>query len=277
MTQLPPEGADGAPDQNQEPPLPGGPAAPPPYPAAPPPPALRPPRAPRPPRPPPPGYLPPPPPPGYLPPTPPPGYLPPTPPPGAPAPPGGAWPGPPGGSPYGGGLPPGDPGYGLPPYAAYGGNGFDHPSGQNLASYGPRLGGWLIDFVMLAVVGLVVNIPLHQVHRVHTLSNGTYTTSAHVGLGGVLIDAAIVIIYGGVLCGSPRGQTVGMMATRVRAVSAGSGAPIGYPRAFGRAAFEYLLAILFFFPWVLDMLFPLWDAQKQTLHDKVSSTVVIKT
>jgi uncharacterized RDD family membrane protein YckC len=29
-------------------------------------------------------------------------------------------------------------------------------------------------------------------------------------------------------------------------------------------------------PWVLDVLFPLWDPKKQTLHDKVSGTIVIR-
>jgi uncharacterized RDD family membrane protein YckC len=28
--------------------------------------------------------------------------------------------------------------------------------------------------------------------------------------------------------------------------------------------------------WLLDMLFPLWDAKKQTLHDKIVKTVVIR-
>jgi uncharacterized RDD family membrane protein YckC len=67
-----------------------------------------------------------------------------------------------------------------------------------------------------------------------------------------------------------------MMATHTRAVSASdSSASIGYPRAFGRAAFEYLMAFVFFIPWVVDMLFPLWDSKNQTLHDKVANTVVI--
>jgi len=33
---------------------------------------------------------------------------------------------------------------------------------------------------------------------------------------------------------------------------------------------------LFFIPWVIDMLFPIWDSRNQTLHDKVSNTVVVK-
>jgi uncharacterized RDD family membrane protein YckC len=67
-----------------------------------------------------------------------------------------------------------------------------------------------------------------------------------------------------------------MMAVCVRAVSARDGAPIGFGRAVGRAAFEYLMAILLFIPWIVDMLFPLWDPRNQTLHDKVTDTVVVK-
>jgi uncharacterized RDD family membrane protein YckC len=28
--------------------------------------------------------------------------------------------------------------------------------------------------------------------------------------------------------------------------------------------------------WLLDMLFPLWDKQRQTLHDKIAKTVVLR-
>ena len=99
----------------------------------------------------------------------------------------------------------------------------------------------------------------------------------HVGVPGVLIDAVMVIVYGGLLCGLPRGQTIGMMATGTRVVTADAGTAIGLPRAFGRAAFEYLMVVALIVPWVVDMLFPLWDARNQTLHDKITDTVVIRT
>ena len=41
-----------------------------------------------------------------------------------------------------------------------------------------------------------------------------------------------------------------------------------------------LLNLLYFLVglvWVLDMLFPLWDKRRQTLHDKVVGSVVIRT
>ncbi len=63
----------------------------------------------------------------------------------------------------------------------------------------------------------------------------------------------------------------------MKAVDAGAGAPIGYGRALGRAVVEYLMFVVLIVPWVLDMLFPLWDPRRQTLHDKFTNTVVVKT
>ena len=37
-----------------------------------------------------------------------------------------------------------------------------------------------------------------------------------------------------------------------------------------------VVSIVLGLPWLLDMLWPLWDARNQTLHDKVVSTVVIR-
>jgi uncharacterized RDD family membrane protein YckC len=86
-----------------------------------------------------------------------------------------------------------------------------------------------------------------------------------------------------VLCGGPRGQTVGMMAAGVRAVGDEDRDVLGYGSAFGRALVEgvlRLINLLYFLlglAWVLDMLFPLWDKRRQTLHDKVAGSVVIRT
>jgi uncharacterized RDD family membrane protein YckC len=130
--------------------------------------------------------------------------------------------------------------------------------------------------VILVVVGLVVLLPLHAIRHDHVIIDGTTSYRYHLNGVGLLLYAVIVIVYGGLLCGSGRGQTVGMMATHTRAVSASdASASIGYPRAFGRAAFEYLMGAVFVIPWVVDMLFPLWDSKNQTLHDKVANTVVI--
>ena len=68
----------------------------------------------------------------------------------------------------------------------------------------------------------------------------------------------------------------------MRAVRQGELGRLGYGRALGRALFEGVLRLLnlvFFLlglVWVVDMLFPLWDAKRQTLHDKVAGSVVLR-
>ncbi len=157
----------------------------------------------------------------------------------------------------------------------------DGPNGTVLAAYGPRLGGWLIDFVLLFVVGQVIATIFDRakvvVFTFHTTDNTTHVvTYHHESVLGIILRVAIVLLYGAILCGTGRGQTLGMLAVGVRAVDVRTGGLIGFWRGLGRASFEYLLAIVLFLPWVLDMLWPLWDRRNQTLHDKVSGTVVVK-
>jgi uncharacterized RDD family membrane protein YckC len=183
------------------------------------------------------------------------------------------------------------PGYQLPPRTpAYG----SYPSGQSfsqspdshfaagppLADYGQRLGGWLIDWLILLVICGVISAITHSFHYSHVATdfNGidSNNRSFRWGMPGALLSPLIVVAYGTLMCGSGRAQTLGMMVAKTKAVKVSTGAPIGYGAALGRALFEWLLAAVFFLPWVLDVLFPLWDSKKQTLHDKVSGTVVIR-
>jgi uncharacterized RDD family membrane protein YckC len=141
-----------------------------------------------------------------------------------------------------------------------------------LANYGQRLGGWLLDWLILLIPSLLISAVTHSLHTYHNSTGAGF----HVGMPGALLSPIIVVIYGTVMCGGRRGQTLGMMVAGTRAVKASTGEPIGYPAALGRAVFEWVLVVLFFLPWVLDVLFPIWDARNQTLHDKVSGTVVIQ-
>lgn len=152
--------------------------------------------------------------------------------------------------------------------------------GSALASYGRRMGGWLIDWVIVGVVSTIVLLPaggfLHSSNTADANGLTTHSVSFGVSGWGFVVSALLVIGYGTLLCGSRRGQTLGMMAVRVRAVDPVAFSPIGYGRAFGRALLEYVFALVFFLPWVIDMLWPLWDSQNQTLHDKASRTIVIR-
>jgi uncharacterized RDD family membrane protein YckC len=153
--------------------------------------------------------------------------------------------------------------------------------GTIFAAYGARVGGYLLDWLIVAVVATPLAIVFSGFrHRFTetTIINGqtTYLHGTTWGFGwqAIVIHASLVLLYCTLMCGSSRGQTLGMMAVGAR-VTTVSGARLGYAKAFLRTLVEYLFAVVFFLPWILDMLFPLWDTMRQTLHDKVVGSVVV--
>jgi uncharacterized RDD family membrane protein YckC len=153
------------------------------------------------------------------------------------------------------------------------------------AGWGTRLGGYLIDLVIFIPVLIVLYIAFRHTHtldvRLMTRRSG-HNTSRSVSLLSPLITGVAFIVYATVLCGGPRGQTVGMMAVGVRVVRDEAHDVLGYGRALWRAFAEQFLrflgtvTLILGIIWLLDMLFPLWDKKRQTLHDKLAKTVVIR-
>ena len=150
------------------------------------------------------------------------------------------------------------------------------PDRPPYASWAARVGALLIDGIVFVGVAFAVAAALVATHRadedVERLEQGE------------LGDAWLALLYAGFLLGpllystllqGAYGQTLGKMALGIRVARDDDLGPIGYRRAFGRA-----LAVLMFgllpFAWVVDGLWPLWDARNQALHDKLASTVVIR-
>jgi uncharacterized RDD family membrane protein YckC len=169
------------------------------------------------------------------------------------------------------------PGGGPPP------SGTEPSTSSTYASWGIRLGGYLIDTAIFLVVLVVLLVVFRhsQTLDVHLMARRGMRRR-HISALPFLITGVLYVVYGTLLCGSSRGQTVGMMAVGVRAVREGSNEVLGYGRALARAVVEgalRLIDLLSFFLgliWVLDMLFPLWDKKRQTLHDKVAGSVVLR-
>ncbi len=155
--------------------------------------------------------------------------------------------------------------------------------GVPYASWGIRVGGYLIDAVIFLVVLAIFAILFRHTHAldVHFMARRGARRRSFSSLP-FLFTGLCYIAYGTLLCGSARGQTVGMMAVGVRAVRDETLGVLGYGRALARAVFEgvlRLINLLFFLlglVWILDMLFPLWDKKRQTLHDKVAGSVVLR-
>jgi uncharacterized RDD family membrane protein YckC len=81
--------------------------------------------------------------------------------------------------------------------------------------------------------------------------------------------------------GARNGQTLGKQICRIRVVRQ-DGLPVGVGTAVVRELiFRWLLigllgSFVLAIPALFDALWPLWDRQKQTLHDKGAGTLVVK-
>ncbi len=151
----------------------------------------------------------------------------------------------------------------------------------------------------------VTNTPADPyVRPVHGPSGYPYATwwrrFAAIGIDGVVITGAWLALWfmlgrslsagrvaylladlaGGayfvVLTAGFRGQTPGMRATGIAVRGRNSGGPIGYTSALIRSLVMSALAAPGFFLFGIDCLFPLWQRERQALHDLAAGTVVVE-
>ncbi len=219
------------------------------------------------------GMPPPPPPPGHgstPPPPPPPGSVGPPPPPGA-----GAPPPPPGAV----ATTPGYPPYG---YAA-------PPVGGERAGFGIRLGGYLLDGLLYGLLMAAFMIPgtvlmIAAFGDCTTVDRLDGTTSLECGDGDInwgLFSGGIALIVLGFLIVAfiylralgRTGQTWGRKIVGIKVIGERDGEPIGFGRALGRQLFASFISAQIFY---LGYLWMLWDDKKQTWHDKVVNSIVVK-
>jgi uncharacterized RDD family membrane protein YckC len=112
-----------------------------------------------------------------------------------------------------------------------------------------------------------------RLHYAMRMRNGTVSHNS-VSFLVLFIGAVFFVGYATVMLGSPRGQTVGMMAVGVRARTDERLGPLGPARALRRSLVQLGLAYTVV-GGLLDVLWPLWDAKNQTLHDKAVGSVVV--
>jgi uncharacterized RDD family membrane protein YckC len=240
----------------------------------------------------------PPPPPGSYPPPPQGGYPPPPPPQGGgyQPPQQGGYPPPPQGGGYGpqGGYPPPPPqgypppqqgGYPPPGGAAQGYPPPPHAPGPALPkeAYTPwftRVLAWLIDFVpVLVVSGIGQGIAFGTADNVCTDSvsgYGVYCSSSFsavgvifYGLSSILVLAYVVWNYG--YRQGTTGSSIGKTVMKFKVVSEKTWQPIGFGMSIVRQIAHFVDAIICY----IGYLFPLWDAKRQTLADKIMTTVCV--
>ena len=149
------------------------------------------------------------------------------------------------------------------------------------------MGALLLDgiFLFVAVIpagvvaGLLVGTAPTQRYS-STDAYGETTLSDGPAIGFILAAVAIVALaallfslWNQVLRQGRTGQTLGKKVSGIRVVGRQDGQPIGSGRALGRWLFASFISGNVCY---LGYLWALWDPQKQTWHDKIVDTVVIR-
>jgi uncharacterized RDD family membrane protein YckC len=147
------------------------------------------------------------------------------------------------------------------------------PAGTTAVGYGYAQGGGAADASFgsraLAVIldGLIIGIPGAILYGI------AFAISDALGILVYLAVIAAGIYYWGYFEGGPEGQTIGKRTLNIRTVDATTLQPgIGMGRAIGR----YFARILSGFLCGLGYFWMLWDPEKQTWHDKLVTTKVVK-
>lgn len=174
---------------------------------------------------------------------------------------------------YGGPVPPG--GWHQPPAPPPPGVG-----GRHLAGWGARVGATLLDGLVVSVLSLLLVAPGVVVLAV---SDADAIGVVLTVLGG-LLALGLWLFYGAYFVQRPgehNGQTLGKQLVGIRAVRDN-----GEPFSFGTGMLrEFVVKTLLFgtvggwfagIPWLLDVLWPLWDDQNRALHDMLVTTHVVR-
>lgn len=140
---------------------------------------------------------------------------------------------------------------------------FSAPAGgAQLADFGTRLGAYLIDV-------LIVVVPYWIAYNV------AFRMSISLGFVVLLGGVALIAWYFATHEGGPTGQTIGKRQLGIAVVDAQTLQPgVGAGRAVGRYFGRLIDIVLCGLP--IGYLWMLWDDDKQTWHDKIASTKVVK-
>jgi uncharacterized RDD family membrane protein YckC len=165
----------------------------------------------------------------------------------------------------------------------------DQAPSLNYAGFWARFAATLLDGLLLAPFAIALLWPvfstmMDEINRA-IQENGTFDSTAwatrYAGrfTGTALLLGALTYLYQAVMIGQWN-ATVGKFALRLR-VRKPDGTPAGWREALLRPLLQVGASVVGVLVPIgplslIDYLWMLWDKQKQTLHDKVASTVVVQ-
>jgi uncharacterized RDD family membrane protein YckC len=200
-----------------------------------------------------------------------------------PPPPGNYPPPPPGNYPP---LPPPGGGYGPPPPGAYAPQAGGFPQALPKEAYTPwftRVLAWLIDNLIVAIpVGIAQGIAIATGENECTTDTldgySASCTSSPSAFGLILtvvvgLAAFVFVIWNYGYRQGTTGSTIGKSVMKFKVVSEKTWQPIG----FGLSIVRQLAHIIDGLICYIGYLFPLWDNKRQTIADKIMTTVCVPT
>ncbi len=209
-------------------------------------------------------------------PPPPPGNYPPPPPPP------GGYPPPPG--PQGGGFPPPhlQGGFGFPPPAASGGV---LPK-EAYTPWRTRALAYIIDYIPVAIIegiGWLLVIGTRETACLTDTSEydlGEFCATGASTTGRLLFGLCLVLALAYIVWNlgyrqGTTGSSIGKGIMKFKIVSEKTGQPIGFGMSIARELIYLVFAGLCGIVWLIAVLFPLWDVKRQTLVDKIISTIAV--
>jgi uncharacterized RDD family membrane protein YckC len=151
------------------------------------------------------------------------------------------------------------------------------------AGFGSRLLAVIIDGLIIGAVSFVIQITVgifsgilgasSQALDSSGVQTGASIISMIISMVGGLVQFAISMGYSVYFIGK-NGQTIGKKILNIKVVNPDTLLPVGY----GSAALREIIGkMLSSFVFSLGYLWMLWDDKKQTWHDKIAHTIVIKS
>lgn len=154
----------------------------------------------------------------------------------------------------------------------------------NYASFGARLGAWIIDVIIIGVLQGVIITPIMTMLGLGVAAqvdgSGEITEEQVAGLVGtimaavgsaILITYAIAILYYAIMESSKAQASVGKLALSIK-VTDMEGQRISFGKALLRSIGKIISSMICF----IGYLIALFTEKKQALHDMIASTLVVK-
>ena len=176
-------------------------------------------------------------------------------------------------------IPPPPPGPGQQGYGAQGGADVWGDDTNGRAGFGNRLGSYLLDAVLYGTV-MVVLVSIASLMFASELFVDSWADDAGADDGiltGAILLAVLgplLVIIGYVVQLGRTGQTWGRQIVGNKVIRVGNGNVPGIGRALGREVFAWIVSASILY---LGYLWMIWDDDRQTWHDKVAGTIVVRS